>query len=73
MTRHGMVPCVALASEELHAADGYKTEYVRYYLDGGRAGHVSDHWWYDHGKPIKRERYGGRVIFDSTKSADKNQ
>jgi len=51
--------------------DGWKTEYVYYYTRPGIMGVEYSHWWYDHGRPIKKtKKYGGRT-FDTTVSGSK--
>ena len=52
-------------SEEFFGPDGFKTEYVCYYTRPDRRGTEWSHWWYDHGRPIKRTSRG-RVVFDVT-------
>ena len=53
-------------SLELFGPDGWKTEYVSYYTYPEIMGKEHSHWWYDHGRPIKKtQTYGGRT-FDTT-------
>jgi hypothetical protein len=52
------------ASVEKFGADGYNTEYVRYYTDPIRKGREYCHWWFRKAIPIRATRKGGRVIFD---------
>jgi len=56
-------PDGVLASEEFFGPDGFKTEYIRYDVRPGRKGRISDHWWYNHGGPVKRVK-SGKVVFD---------
>jgi len=58
-------PAGHLVSKELYGPDGWKTEYIRYYTRPSDRGEVYEHWWYDHGRPIKRIKRG-RVVFDKT-------
>ena len=60
-------PAGHLISKELYAPDGWKTEYIRYYTRPGDRGKEYEHWWYDHGRPLKRVKRE-RVIFDTTAS-----
>jgi len=55
-----------LVSEEAYAADGFKTDYIRYDTRAGREGREIDHWWYDKGRPTKRTKRR-RVVFEGEK------
>jgi len=44
-------------SREIFAADGYKTEQIQWRHDR-EPDEEYDHWWYDHGMPIRQERDG---------------
>ena len=56
-----------LSSREMYGVDGFKTEYIKYYTRVLGRGREARHWWYDHGRPIKRTKKGRRVVFDATK------
>ena len=52
------------SEEHFDPADGWKTEYVRYYSP--QRGHTEyEHWWYEDGRPLKRYHYG-YLVFDYT-------
>lgn len=44
-------------SREIFGPDGFKTEQIQWRHDR-RPDEESDHWWYDHGWPIRQERRG---------------
>jgi len=56
-TREYRRPGDERVSRELFAADGSKTEQIQWRHDR-RPDEESDHWWYDHGWPIRQERRG---------------
>ena len=60
-------PTGLISSREFYGPDGFKTEYVKFYTRPDRVGREYDHWWYDHGKPVKRTKRK-KVMFDATKA-----
>jgi len=50
-----------LRTRELFADDGCKTEAMQFGYPDPTEPLVVDHWWYDHGWPVRRETYGGAV------------
>jgi len=47
-----------LRARELFAPDGYKTEELHYGYSSAEEPLVADHWWYDHGWPLRRVQGG---------------
>ena len=56
-----------LVSEEFYGEDGAKTEYIKYYASPDYSPGIVQHWWYDHGRPVKYVKEG-KVEFDANRS-----
>ena len=50
-----------IRTRELYAPDGFITEEMHFGYPEPDEPVVVDHWWYDRGMPVRRERYGGAV------------
>ena len=50
-----------LRARELFGADGFKTEELHFGYPDPATPQVVDHWWYDHGWPVRREQFSGAV------------
>lgn len=49
-----------LRTRETFASDGFKTEEMHFgYPESDGPPVVADHWWYEQGMPVRRERHGG--------------
>ncbi len=49
-----------LRTREIYTPDGFITETISFgYPDSDGPPVAVDHWWYDEGMPVRRERYGG--------------